>query len=140
MDNNEYSDDMEYLKKLFPNINDDIIEFKKDCPNYPYLPIILPKKNRIIAIGDIHGDYKLLLKLLKIAKENPNIKALKIEAKELWEQFKDQYDIEDEEYDDDLDDLYELLFKLDQIAENETTVSEFLDRADEELSKATPDN
>lgn len=42
--------------------------FKELCPNYPYLPTILPASERIIALGDIHGDYELAIKLLKIAR------------------------------------------------------------------------
>jgi hypothetical protein len=40
----------------------------KYCSEYNYVPTILPKTRRIIALGDIHGDYNLCLKLLKIAK------------------------------------------------------------------------
>jgi len=43
-------------------------EFRKDCSNYNKLPHILPAKKRIIAIGDLHGDYQLTLDCLKIAK------------------------------------------------------------------------
>lgn len=42
--------------------------FRELCPYDPYLPTILPAKERIIAIGDIHGDYDLAIKLLKIAR------------------------------------------------------------------------
>lgn len=40
----------------------------KYCPTYNYIPTNLPATRRIIALGDIHGDYKLCIKLLKIAK------------------------------------------------------------------------
>ncbi len=40
--------------------------FKEHCNNYEYIPTILPKTRRIIAIGDIHGDFELCIKLLKI--------------------------------------------------------------------------
>lgn len=43
-------------------------EFNKDCPDHPYIPSILPKAERIIVIGDIHGDMKLLLDSLKLGK------------------------------------------------------------------------
>lgn len=43
-------------------------EFKKDCPNYNYLPTVIESAGRIIAIGDLHGDYKLTLDVLKLAK------------------------------------------------------------------------
>jgi len=45
-----------------------IMLFKEYCKDYTYIPTILPKARRIIAIGDIHGDYKLCIKLLKLAK------------------------------------------------------------------------
>jgi len=38
------------------------------CSNYNKLPNILPKVERIIVIGDIHGDIKVLLECLKKAK------------------------------------------------------------------------
>nr|QBK88944.1 MAG: metallophosphatase/phosphoesterase [Mimivirus LCMiAC02] len=50
-------------------------EFKKDCKGYPYLPTVLPAKikkkgphstGKIIVLGDIHGDYKLLKNALKL--------------------------------------------------------------------------
>ena len=53
-------------------------EFEKDCPKYGSpLPHILPKVNRIIAIGDIHGDFKLMIDCLevgKVLKRKSNIK------------------------------------------------------------------
>lgn len=42
--------------------------FRELCPNDPYLPTILPAKERIIVIGDIHGDYDLAVNLLKVAR------------------------------------------------------------------------
>src|ERR1700681_3608621 len=30
-------------------------DFMKNCPNYDYLPTVLPKVPRIIVIGDVHG-------------------------------------------------------------------------------------
>lgn len=43
-------------------------DFHENCLIYKYTPIKLNKVRRIIAIGDIHGDMKVALKLLKIAK------------------------------------------------------------------------
>ncbi|ARF10601.1 metallophosphatase/phosphoesterase [Hokovirus HKV1] len=43
-------------------------EFKNDCPNYSYIPTIVEKKRRIIAIGDLHGDYDLTIKILLLSK------------------------------------------------------------------------
>ena len=54
-------------------------EYSQDCSNYNKLPHILPAKKRIIAIGDLHGDYKLTLDCLKIAKV--------IDDKLKWKQF-----------------------------------------------------
>ena len=42
--------------------------WKQKCSEYDMLPNILPPVNRIIVIGDIHGDIKVLLDCLKIAK------------------------------------------------------------------------
>jgi hypothetical protein len=42
--------------------------FKKYCKDSSFMPSILPKKRRIIAIGDIHGDLKYAINCLKIAK------------------------------------------------------------------------
>ena len=58
---------------------DDVIiddDFETDCKGYPSLPHILPAVDRIICIGDIHGDFKLMidcLELGKVIKRNPNI-------------------------------------------------------------------
>jgi len=43
-------------------------DFLKDCPNHQFVPTILPKKDRIIVMGDIHGDYKLAVNSFKLAK------------------------------------------------------------------------
>lgn len=42
-------------------------EFMQDCPNYQYIPSVLPKTDRIIVIGDVHGDLKLAIKSFKLA-------------------------------------------------------------------------
>ena len=44
------------------------IVYDDQCNNYPTLPTILPPANRIIAIGDIHGDMKLVIDCLVISK------------------------------------------------------------------------
>ena len=43
-------------------------DFVKLCKNYDYVPTIHPKTRRIIVLGDIHGDGKLAIDLLKIGK------------------------------------------------------------------------
>jgi hypothetical protein len=42
--------------------------YKEKCSKYTYYPSILPAVDRIIVIGDIHGDMKMLIKCLKIGK------------------------------------------------------------------------
>ena len=34
----------------------------KECKDYNKIPHLMTKRDRIIAIGDIHGDWKLTLK------------------------------------------------------------------------------
>ena len=41
--------------------------WRNKCANYKKLPSVLPRANRIIVIGDIHGDLKVLKKCLTIA-------------------------------------------------------------------------
>ena len=54
------------------NINDDYLfisnEFTNLCKNQRYVPTVHNAVNRIIVLGDIHGDYNLVLQLLKIGK------------------------------------------------------------------------
>jgi hypothetical protein len=45
-----------------------LAEFQKLCPGYDFIPASLPAVKRIIAIGDIHGDLKLAIRVLKLAK------------------------------------------------------------------------
>lgn len=42
-------------------------DFVLDCPQYPFVPTILPAKKRVIAIGDIHGDLELAIDSFKLA-------------------------------------------------------------------------
>lgn len=39
-------------------------EFKKDCPSASVIPTIIKDVHRIIAIGDIHGDINMTLRIL----------------------------------------------------------------------------
>lgn len=60
-------------------MNNNLIEFKKmyknefnkiyreKCSKYTQVPSILPAVKRIIVIGDIHGDMKMLIRCLEIA-------------------------------------------------------------------------
>lgn len=43
-------------------------EFPKQCDPYKYVPSIIGAKDRVVVFGDIHGDYNLVIKLLKMAK------------------------------------------------------------------------
>lgn len=59
------------LPELNKIINKDYfrnVEYKNLCNDYPYTPAIFPKQNRVIVLGDIHGDYNLAITMLKIAK------------------------------------------------------------------------
>lgn len=42
-------------------------EFKSHCNNYSFTPFIYPKVKKIIVIGDIHGDYEMVIKLLQLS-------------------------------------------------------------------------
>lgn len=48
--------------------NKDKAKFKETCVDYPYIPTIFPKVSRIIALGDLHGDFDFMIKLLKLSK------------------------------------------------------------------------
>lgn len=60
------SDSKDYSNTTDSNYEYDS-DFDKNCKNYSKLPHILPAKKRIIAIGDLHGDYQLTIDCLKIA-------------------------------------------------------------------------
>jgi len=53
------------LSKYLSNFNN---IWNDKCENYKYLPNILPEVERIIVIGDIHGDIDILYKCLELAK------------------------------------------------------------------------
>lgn len=59
---------------LFTNIPNIILKDKEDfekedeCMGYRYSPSIIPKKDRIIVLGDLHGDFGLTIKCLELAK------------------------------------------------------------------------
>ncbi len=43
-------------------------DYPKMCKTYEYIPAILPKVERIVVLGDIHGDYQLTMDMLIKAK------------------------------------------------------------------------
>ncbi len=55
------------LKKIIYDKNVEK-EYKKICSEYTYMPAYINPVRRIIAMGDIHGDFKLVKKLFRIAK------------------------------------------------------------------------
>jgi hypothetical protein len=44
------------------------IEFNKHCENFDFIPSIIHNVDRIIVIGDLHGDWKVTINALKLAK------------------------------------------------------------------------
>jgi len=51
-------DKEKFIKDIYP----------KKCVGYDYIPSIFPSVERIIVLGDIHGDYNLFIKLLTLSK------------------------------------------------------------------------
>jgi len=49
-------------------INDEENIFNKICPGHIFTPSVYPKQERVIALGDLHGDLSLTLKYLRLAK------------------------------------------------------------------------
>lgn len=52
------------------NVNNNLYsteDFLKDCPNSEFVPLVLPPVKRIIAMGDIHGDFNLAVNFFKLA-------------------------------------------------------------------------
>ncbi|HXT84471.1 MAG TPA: metallophosphoesterase [Verrucomicrobiae bacterium] len=62
------SDSLEKWIEYVNNINDDELDFQKECKNYKYIPPSLPPVRRIIVLGDIHGDYDLMRRSLRISR------------------------------------------------------------------------
>jgi hypothetical protein len=60
----------EFINKIYPAM----------CPNHQYIPAILPPVHRLLIFGDIHGDYKLLIDMLKIA----NVISINVTGNILW--------------------------------------------------------
>ena len=50
------------------NQTDDETLHKQYCKGEKYYPLVIPKQDRIIAIGDLHGDFDLTIRALKLAK------------------------------------------------------------------------
>lgn len=69
--------------------------FSKHCPSDEYVPAIHSKVGRIVAFGDIHGDYDLAVRFLiisKVAKYSKNGKLKWIGGKTVVVQVGDQVD------------------------------------------------
>ena len=43
------------------------LDFESICGDYPYIPFVYEPVEKIISYGDIHGDYKMAIKLLLIS-------------------------------------------------------------------------
>jgi len=55
---------MASIQKEPPFKEKDMKLFKKYCSKNHYVPIVIPTKKHVFAIGDLHGDYKLALDIL----------------------------------------------------------------------------
>jgi hypothetical protein len=56
------------VKKEKIELNKEKDVFKKVCDGFDHLPTIVEDADRIIAIGDLHGDFKLTKKILRKSK------------------------------------------------------------------------
>ena len=45
--------------------------YSQKCDDIKQYPSVLPAVDRIIVIGDLHGDWEMTIKSLKIASQNP---------------------------------------------------------------------
>jgi hypothetical protein len=66
-DNSKCYDDLN--NKIYDKITGESYEkdFEEQCENFDIRPTIIPHKERIIAIGDVHGDINKCIDCLKIA-------------------------------------------------------------------------
>lgn len=96
INNNEQHGSAIQTNKFAIPINNEMYwekDFMKDCPNYDYIPSILPKADRIIVIGDIHGDVKLAISIFKLAELiNDNLEWIAVPKHTLVVQVGDQID------------------------------------------------
>lgn len=70
----EYSEQEDLIEKITKReryvckiVSDEEEDYKKDCPEFKYIPSVLPAVRRIIVLGDIHGDFEVAKKMLKAA-------------------------------------------------------------------------
>ena len=71
----KYDDDDTPIEVLNPSVDNDS-EIEELCKDYEKIPHILPAQKRIICIGDLHGDFDLTIKCLKLAKLIDNKKPI----------------------------------------------------------------
>lgn len=48
--------------------SDEYHKFNKMCDGYDFLPTVLPPVKRLVAIGDLHGDWDMTVRTLRLAK------------------------------------------------------------------------
>lgn len=72
---------------------DPMEKFRLDCPTYEFVPAFLPCKRRIIALGDIHGDLTVAIRMFRLANLiNDNMDWIAVPADTVVVQVGDQID------------------------------------------------
>ena len=64
----KYKYNVRYIREDFTDFQNEFNKvWSNKCMDYNFQPSILPKKDRIIVMGDIHGDWDLTIELFKLA-------------------------------------------------------------------------